>query len=296
MLEPTPVSYMLEPTSVSPHGSADTAGRRALPLKGERGGGSYGLIGHPLGHSFSARFFAEKFEREGIEATYRNFDLEDISEVEQLRSLDGFNVTIPYKQAIMPYLAGISDEAREIGAVNTVKVVDGQFYGYNTDVIGFRQSLERFLKEYQQRTAAGGQSLTLQALVLGTGGASKAVCYALTQLGIPYYYISRTPKAGQFTYADLPTLLQPSSELFSEPSSLLIVNCSPLGTYPQVDTCPDIPYHLLTPRILLYDLVYNPEETLFLRKGREKGCPIKNGLEMLHGQAIAAWQIWTTKN
>lgn len=240
---------------------------------------SYGLIGHPLGHSFSARFFAEKFSAEGISARYDNYDLADISEVEKLRSLDGFNVTIPYKQAILPYLAGLSTEAQAIGAVNTVRVVDGRFYGYNTDAIGFQQSLRAFL---------GTEGTVSKAFVLGTGGASKAVGYVLQQMGIPYRRVSRTAKDDSLTYADLPLLMQPD-----EGARTLIVNCTPLGTYPHVDTCPDIPYHLLGESHMLYDLVYNPEETLFLRHGRQRGCSVKNGLDMLHRQAIAAWQIWT---
>lgn len=241
---------------------------------------SYGLIGHPLGHSFSARFFADKFQRECIDASYSNYDLADISEVEQLRHLQGFNVTIPYKQAILPYLASISPEAQAIGAVNTVRVVDGQFHGYNTDVIGFRESLAAWLRTQNIEPSS------LQALVLGTGGASKAICHALTQLGICWQYVSRTPDGGCLCYADLhehPNLLQ---------THRLIVNCTPLGTYPKVETCPDLPYSALAPSHLLYDLVYNPEETLFLRHGREAGCATKNGLEMLHLQALAAWDIW----
>lgn len=238
----------------------------------------FGLIGHPLGHSFSARYFAEKFAAEGIDARYDNFDLDDIGEVETLRRLSGFNVTIPYKQAIIPYLDGMSDEARAIGAVNTVRVENGRFYGYNTDVIGFRESLRDWL--------AKDNASVRSALVLGTGGASKAVCYALSQLGIAWQLVSRTPKEDCLTYDDL----RKETALASID---LVVNCTPLGTFPNVDTCPDLPYESLNPAIRLYDLVYNPEETLFLRRGREQGCPVKNGLEMLHRQAEAAWKIWT---
>ena len=239
----------------------------------------FGLIGHPLGHSFSARYFAEKFAAEGIDARYDNFDLADICEVENLRHLHGFNVTIPYKQAVIPYLDGMSDEARAIGAVNTVRVEDGRFYGYNTDVIGFRESLRDWFSE--------DNASVRSALVLGTGGASKAVCYALTQLGIAWQLVSRTPKEGCLTYNDL----RKDTSILA--STALIVNCTPLGTFPNVDACPDIPCDLLTPAVRLYDLVYNPEETLFLRRGREHGCPVKNGLEMLHRQAEAAWKIWS---
>ncbi len=239
----------------------------------------FGLIGHLLGHSFSAGYFAEKFAAEGIEARYDNFDLDDIGEVETLRSLTGFNVTIPYKQAIISYLDGMSDEARAIGAVNTVRVENGRFYGYNTDVIGFRESLRDWL--------ANDNAFVSKALVLGTGGASKAVCYALTQLGIAWQLVSRTSKENALTYADLRADAAPFFGIG------LIVNCTPLGTFPNVDVCPDIPYDLLTPAVRFYDLVYNPEETLFLRRGREQGCPVKNGLEMLHRQAEAAWKIWS---
>ena len=239
----------------------------------------FGLIGHPLGHSFSARYFAEKFAAEGLEARYDNYDLADICEVETLRHLHGFNVTIPYKQAIIPYLDGMSDEARAIGAVNTVRVENGRFYGYNTDVIGFRESLRDWL--------AKDNASVRSALVLGTGGASKAVCYALTQLGIAWQLVSRTPKEGCLTYNDL----RKDTSILA--STALIVNCTPLGTFPNVEACPDIPYDLLTPAVRLYDLVYNPEETLFLRRGREHGCPVKNGLEMLHRQAEAAWSLWS---
>ena len=238
----------------------------------------FGLIGHPLGHSFSARYFAEKFAAEGIDARYDNYDLAGIEEVETLRRLSGFNVTIPYKQAVIPYLDGMSDEARAIGAVNTIRVDNGRFYGYNTDVIGFRESLRDWLAE--------ANASIRSALVLGTGGASKAVCYALTQLGIAWQLVSRTPKEGCLTNNDL----RKETALASID---LVVNCTPLGTFPNVDTCPDLPYESLNPAIRLYDLVYNPEETLFLRRGREQGCPVKNGLEMLHRQAEAAWKIWT---
>lgn len=176
----------------------------------------FGLIGHPLGHSFSARYFAEKFAAEGIDARYDNYDLADIGEVETLRRLSGFNVTIPYKQAVIPYLDGMSDEARAIGAVNTVRVENGCFYGYNTDVIGFRESLRDWLSE--------DNASVRSALVLGTGGASKAVCYALTQLGIAWQLVSRTPKEGCLTYNDLrkETVLA---------SIDLIVNCTPSALF-----------------------------------------------------------------
>ena len=274
---------ILYPSNViSPSLTGEGCQRAVGSFDGERLGAGvllFGLIGHPLGHSFSARYFAEKFAAEGIDARYDNFDLADICEVENLRHLHGFNVTIPYKQAVIPYLDGMSDEARAIGAVNTVRVENGRFYGYNTDVIGFRESLRDWFSE--------DNASVRSALVLGTGGASKAVCYALTQLGIAWQLVSRTPKEGCLTYNDL----RKDTSILA--STALIVNCTPLGTFPNVDACPDIPYDLLTPAVRLYDLVYNPEETLFLRRGREQGCPVKNGLEMLHRQAEAAWKIWS---
>ncbi len=242
----------------------------------------YGLIGYPLGHSFSAAFFKDKFERESIAAEYRNFPLATIKELPQLLAtepaLRGFNVTIPYKQAILPYLAKCSDEAAQIGAVNTVRVkrqLDGSvcLEGFNTDVIGFRESIHPLLQANHQ-----------QALILGTGGASKAVAYGLTQLGLEYRYVSRTPAPDRLTYADVtPELLRRYT---------VVVNTTPLGMYPNVETCPNIPYEALTPSHLLYDLVYNPEITTFLRRGAERGAATKNGLEMLHIQAVEAWKIY----
>ncbi len=220
-------SHKAEQTSksISAH-SADSSEARLSPPTGERERG-FGLIGHPLGHSFSARFFAEKFAAEGIDARYDNYDLADISEVEQLRHLQGFNVTIPYKQAILPYLAGISPEAQAIGAVNTVKVIDGQFYGYNTDVIGFHLSLHEWLQKQ------GIHPASLQALVLGTGGASRAVCYALTKLGIHWQYVSRTPSESRPSSADC----CPSS-----------ADCCPLSVVFPTPTFPSISLNWEIPR------------------------------------------------
>lgn len=246
------------------------------PSIGGAGGESYGLIGHPLGHSFSEKYFAEKFQREGIDATYRNYDLADIRQVELLRHLQGFNVTIPYKQAILPYLQSLSPEAAAVGAVNTVRVVDGIFHGHNTDVVGFRSTL----------TALPTFSTIRTALVLGTGGASLAICHVLRTLGIEVHVVSRTPSSGQYSYDDL------HSGMLSLAHHQLIVNCTPLGTWPQVDTCPPLPYEQLQPTTTLYDLVYNPSQTLFLRHGAQRGCQCINGLPMLHAQAEASWRIW----
>ena len=239
----------------------------------------YGLIGHPLGHSFSAAFFNEKFAREGRDANYDNYDLETADELTELvkklgDELVGLNVTIPHKQAVIPLLDSLSEEAKAIGAVNVIKRVGETLEGYNTDVIGFRESLKPLLKPWHTT-----------AFVLGTGGASKAVCHALKQLGIACTLVSRTPREGVVSYEVLENELRKNPEV-------LIVNCTPLGMSPKVDACPPLPYEALNDRTLLYDLVYNPEETLFLHNGKARGASTKNGLEMLRKQAEAAWEIW----
>lgn len=233
----------------------------------------YGIIGFPLLHSFSAKFFNEKFATERIDAEYTlypigigNLKLE-IGNL--LDSLDGFNVTLPHKQEVIPYLERLDETAEAIGAVNVVY----KRVGYNTDCLGFIESMRPLVREYDRK-----------ALVLGTGGASKAVCYGLRKLGISPTLVSRTPKAGMLGYDAL------TQEVMD--SHTIIVNCTPLGMLPDVDSCPDIPYERLSARHLLYDCVYNPEETLFLKKGKAQGCTIKNGLDMLYGQAKAAWRIW----
>lgn len=245
----------------------------------------YGLLGYPLGHSFSAKYFAEKFAKEGIDATYKNFEFAEVADAVayllQQDDLQGFNVTIPHKQAIMPYLNGLSAEAEAIGAVNVVCVkrdADGtvKLLGCNSDVVGFSNSIQPLLRPMVHS----------KALVLGTGGASKAVMYGLRKLGVEPIYVSRTPKEGQLTYDDL------TPEVMRDYK--VIVNCTPLGMYPKVDACPDIPYQYLTPDHLLYDLVYNPLETLFMKRGAAQGAVVKNGLEMLHLQAEAAWVDWNS--
>ena len=240
----------------------------------------YGLIGEKLGHSFSKRFFTEKFSTEGIDAQYDLFELADIQQITDLfkeKKPSGLNVTIPYKEQVIPYLDAIDSEAKEIGAVNTIqfKSVDGKIVkkGYNTDVIGFRDSLLPLLKAHHRK-----------ALILGTGGASKAVAFVLGKLGIEYKYVSRKAKEGAFTYEDL---TQAVIEEYT-----VIVNCSPVGMFTKVDAAPDIPYQYLTEKHLLYDLIYNPEETLFSKLGKERGATTKTGLDMLYGQAIASWKIW----
>ena len=236
----------------------------------------YGIIGFPLLHSFSAKFFNEKFATEGIEAEYTLYPIGignlkfEIGNL--LDSLDGFNVTLPYKQEVIPYLERLDETAEAIGAVNVVY----KHVGYNTDCLGFMESMRPLVREYDQK-----------ALVLGTGGASKAVCYGLRKLGISPTLVSRTPKEGMLGYDAL------TQEVMD--SHTIIVNCTPLGMFPDVDSCPDIPYERLSARHLLYDCVYNPEETLFLKKGKAQGCTIKNGLDMLYGQAKAAWKIWNNE-
>lgn len=243
---------------------------------------TFGLIGFPLGHSLSQKIFSEKFSREAIRAQYLNFEIENIAQLNEIilnnPRLKGLNVTIPYKEKVIPLLHALSPEARKIGAVNTVRIErennDARLIGYNTDSIGFKNSIEPLIRP----------ALHKKALILGTGGASKAVAYALTQLGIQWKYVSRTPADGRFTYDEV------MPETLSEYT--VIVNASPVGTSPHTDRCPDIPYEAITHRHLLYDLVYNPHETLFLKKGKAKGAATENGAEMLRLQAEEAWKIW----
>ncbi len=237
----------------------------------------YGIIGYPLGHSFSRAFFTEKFQREHIDAEYVNFEIPSADMlpgiVQANPNLRGLNVTLPHKEAVIPMLDELSDEAKEIGAVNVIRVRDGRLKGFNSDIIGFMDSIRPLLKPWHRH-----------ALVLGTGGASRAIRVGLQRLGIQWTYVSRTPAPGRLTYADLTAELMEHYQV--------IVNCSPVGMFPHVDACPDIPYQLLTDRHLLYDLVYNPQETLFLKRGAERGAAVKNGLEMLHLQALASWRFW----
>ena len=242
----------------------------------------YGLIGFPLGHSFSASYFSDKFKAEKIDAEYRNFPMERMDDVrhfvESNQSLQGFNVTIPHKQAIIPYLDDLSDAAEGIGAVNVVKISrengKPRLRGFNTDFIGFEDSLKPLLPVDCS-----------SALVLGTGGASRAVVYALKQLGISPHLVSRRSSKGILSYEDLDADIMVSNKL--------IVNCTPLGMFPNTDSVPPILWSEVNSDYLLYDLVYNPEQTKFMRMGLECGAKVKNGLEMLHRQAEAAWKIWT---
>lgn len=242
----------------------------------------FGLIGYPLKHSFSQRFFTEKFAAEDIDARYLNFEIDDISVLPQIvkdnADLCGLNVTIPYKEKVIQYLNGLDAEAEKIGAVNVIKIErdgsDIKLTGYNSDFIGFRKPLEQLINP----------GVHHKALILGTGGASKAVYHGLKSLGIEPRFVSRTPKPGSYTYNDLDKDIIEGFKV--------IVNASPVGTFPNVDEAPDIPYRYITDQHLLYDLVYNPAETKFLRQGREHGASIKNGADMLEIQAIEAWRIW----
>lgn len=245
----------------------------------------YGLIGKTLKHSFSQKYFRTKFERESIgNSDYELFELENIGQfpdlVKQHDNLKGLNVTIPYKQDVMPYLQDLEGKAKEIGAVNTIKFIGkGKLIGYNTDYWGFRLSLEKW---------ANPPFSQYRALVLGTGGASKAIEVVLADLDISYKRVSRTSQADAITYQDLienPSLVA---------SHQLIINTTPLGTSPNVDEAPPIPYDQISPGHYLYDLVYNPAETLFLKKGKGRGAQIKNGLEMLEIQAEKAWEVWNS--
>jgi shikimate dehydrogenase len=284
----------------------------------------YGLIGYPLGHSFSISYFNEKFQNENINARYVNFEIPNIEDLREVLDsnpdLKGLNVTIPYKQKVIPYLDEVSPEARAIGAVNVIRITrpDSAAFstdkpsstqrpviqnhtdrpvlkeltnrpilkGFNSDIIGFMDSIRPLLQPHHKR-----------ALVLGTGGASKAICHGLERLGLEWRYVSRHRSATvlgdsvaveSFTYSDItPALLADYT---------VIVNCTPLGMYPKVDAAPTIPYAALSPRHLLYDLVYNPEVTQFMREGRRFGATVKSGLEMLHRQAVASWKFWNEQD
>ncbi len=236
---------------------------------------NFGLIGFPLSHSFSPGYFSAKFKREEIEnCSYDLYPLEDISMVERLMNsgLQGLNVTIPYKEKVIPYLSDLSEEAKAIGAVNTIKIVADKRIGFNTDVYGFEISLLNIC----------GGSVPKTALILGSGGASKAVRFVLEKHNCKYKIVSRTNGDLKYQHIDQEVL----------ESHQLIVNTTPLGMYPNIDNAPDLPYQFCNSNHVFYDLVYNPEKTLFLKKGEIKGCKIKNGLEMLELQAERAWQIW----
>lgn len=243
----------------------------------------YGLIGFPLMHSFSRTFFNQKFQAEGINARYVNFEIPDIGDLMEVfaenPNIEGLNVTIPYKQQVMDYLNDIDPVAQRVGAVNVIQVIRGKsdndfrLVGFNSDIAGFVNSIRPLLKPWHKG-----------ALVLGSGGAAKAVCCGLEDLGVMPLVVSRTPGEGVVTYADL------NAEIME--SHKVIVNTTPLGMYPHVDECPDIPYDLITPEFLCYDLLYNPDVTLFMKRCGEHGAEVKNGLEMLLLQAFESWDIW----
>ena len=241
----------------------------------------YGLIGYPLSHSFSKRYFAQKFEKEGItNAFYELFPLEQIGELDTLLAnypnLRGLNVTIPYKEQVLPFLDEMDESAAAIGAVNAIKIANGKRIGYNTDAYGFEITLRQALLQHPFQVA--------EALVLGTGGAAKAVIFVLRKLNIGYKTVSRAAGKADLTYEALnPAIMK---------SNLLVINTTPLGMHPGIETFPNIPYHCLCNEHLLYDLVYNPEKTLFLQKGEARQAQMINGLPMLYAQAARAWAIW----
>lgn len=238
----------------------------------------YGLIGHPLKHSQSRFYFNEKFEYEGLDCRYQHFDLKTLDELQEVMEtypdLCGFNVTIPYKEAIIALLDEIDETAKQVGAVNVVKITKGKLKGYNTDVYGFEQLLNR---------AINGKTIT-HALVLGTGGASKAVQYVLKQKGIPYSTVSRNAEKGDYSYDTL------SDEVLHQ--NHLIINTTPLGMAPQVDAFPDLHYQALSNKHILIDLIYNPKETAFMELGKTWGAKVYNGMQMFEEQAKKTWEIW----
>ena len=245
----------------------------------------YGLIGYPLGHSFSISYFNQRFADEGIDAKYMNFEIPTIDELPEVIAknpeLRGLNVTIPYKEKVIPFLDSISPEARAIGAVNVIRVThEGKktiMKGFNSDVIGFTQSIESMLdKKWHQK-----------ALILGTGGTSKAINFGLKSLGLETVFVSRYERPDTIQYKQI------TPEVVQEYN--VIVNCTPLGMYPHSEECPELPYEAMNNHTILYDLIYNPDQTLFMRKGLEHGADVKNGLEMLLLQAFASWEFWNGK-
>lgn len=240
----------------------------------------FGLLGKNIDYSFSRGYFKSKFENNNLDCSYINFDIESIEEFKKLKEnsqkLAGLNVTIPYKELVIPYLDSLEKEAKEIGAVNTIKIENNQLIGYNTDHYGFRESLIPLLEPHHK-----------SALILGTGGASKAVAYALKELGIQFEYVSRTKTAQvKYSYSTLPAVAMDTYKI--------IVNCTPLGTFPEIEKCPNIPYEKLSKKHLLFDLIYNPSETQFLKNGKAKQSKTINGLEMLKIQAEKSWEIWNS--
>ena len=243
----------------------------------------FGLIGYPLSHSFSKKYFSEKFQKENIKhCHYRLFQLESIDQLPNLISafpnLHGLNVTIPYKQSVIPFLDDIDNEAFAIGAVNVIKIINGKLKGYNSDVYGFELSLKKLLALNEQ------PDRKIEAIVLGTGGASKAINFVLNKMKIKYITVSRSNKENYLIYEEL------NADILKKHH--LVINCTPLGTYPNIESYPQLPYKSVTKNHFFYDLVYNPTETLFLKKAKAQGASTMNGLPMLHLQAERSWEIW----
>jgi len=240
---------------------------------------NFGLLGKKLTHSFSKSFFTDFFQKEGIDASYTNYELHSVDAVSHFFeniNLEGLNVTIPYKQEIIPYLDELDEEAQIIGAVNVIQFKDGKKIGYNSDAFGFHQSIKPFLTNLHER-----------ALIIGTGGASRAVEYVFNSLGIDVVFISRNPsKENHFSYDEINNYMLNACKV--------IVNCTPVGTFPNNEDLIHFPYHYLTADHLVVDLIYNPEKTKFLQKSQEYGATILNGESMLHQQALKAWEIWNS--
>lgn len=238
----------------------------------------YGLIGKTLAHSFSASFFEDYFEKNNIDAKYSNFELNDIEEIQSIfaQNLSGLNVTFPYKESIIPFLDRLDESAAQIGAVNVVAFENGQTVGYNTDAFGFAQSIKPFLTFEHER-----------ALIFGTGGASKAVAHVFKQIGLAVFYISRNgnQENGVFSYEDINNHMLGSCKV--------LVNCTPIGTFPNVTDCIELPFEYLTPSHLVIDLVYNPAETELMKRAQKNGAAVMNGLSMLQHQALKSYEIWT---
>ncbi len=238
----------------------------------------FGLIGYPLSHSFSKKYFTQKFAEEGIHnCAYELYPIPSINELpallQQVKGLEGINVTIPYKEAVLPFLDEQTAAVQEIGACNCIHIKNGKLIGHNTDVTGFRQSIEPFLQPHHQH-----------ALILGTGGAAKAVAWVLQQLGIRFQIVSRNKTATTLSYDELDEAMMQTVEL--------VINTTPLGMQPNVHDKPSLPYHCINNRFLCYDLIYNPEKTRFLQLAEEQGAVIKNGADMLLIQAEESWKIW----
>ena len=245
----------------------------------------YGLIGYPLGHSFSISYFNQRFQDEGIDAVYENYEIPSIEALDEVLGanpeLKGLNVTIPYKEKVIPYLDSITPEARAIGAVNVIKVThegrNTKLKGFNSDVIGFTKSIEPMLDKKWHK----------KALILGTGGASKAINFGLHHLGLETVFVSRYERPETIQYDKI------TPDVVKEYN--VIVNCTPLGMYPKTEECPQLPYEAMDSHTILYDLIYNPDETLFMKRGAQYGAQTKNGLEMLLLQAFASWEFWHEK-